>query len=93
MQTLVVSPGGGVSINASGNPGMATAGSGDVLSGVIASFLGQQMDQRDAARAAVFVHGDAGDRAAMRLGERGMTASDIVERLPAAVEALVRGDW
>ncbi len=51
------------------------------------------MDQRDAARAAVFVHGDAGDRAAMRLGERGMTASDIVERLPAAVEALVRGDW
>lgn len=92
-QTLVASPDAEASINASGNPGMATGGSGDVLSGVIAAFLGQGMAPRDAARAGVFVHGDAGDRAAARLGERGMIASDIVDRLPAAIEALVRRRW
>lgn len=92
-QTVVASPDGTVSVNASGNPGMASGGTGDVLSGVIASLAGQGMKPLDAARAGVFIHGDAGDRAAARRGERGMIASDIVDRIPDALEALARGRW
>lgn len=92
-QTVVASPDGRVTVNASGNPGMASGGTGDVLAGVIVSFLGQGMAPGDAARAGVFAHGDAGDRAAARRGERGMIASDIVEGLPDALEALARGRW
>lgn len=92
-QTVVAPPDGAASFNASGNPGMASGGSGDVLSGVIASLVGQGLKPRDAARAGVFIHGDAGDRAAAARGERGMIASDLVERLPEAMEALARGRW
>lgn len=88
--TIVADAEGGVSINASGNPGMASGGSGDVLAGIIASFWGQGMSAVDAARAGVFVHGDAGDRAALRLGERALIASDVIDRLPTAIEGLVR---
>ncbi|MDD5556062.1 MAG: NAD(P)H-hydrate dehydratase [bacterium] len=86
--TVIASPDGRVSINTRGNAGMATGGSGDVLTGVIASFRGQGMAPLDAARAGVFVHGDAGDRAALRLGERSLLPSDIIDRLPAAIVAL-----
>lgn len=92
-QTVVAPPDGAASFNASGNPGMASGGSGDVLSGVIASLLGQGLKPVAAARAGVFVHGDAGDRAAAERGERGMTASDLAGRLPEALEALARGRW
>jgi NAD(P)H-hydrate epimerase len=91
--TVVADAGGRVSINASGNPGMASGGSGDVLSGVIASFWGQGMLPADAARAGVFVHGDAGDRAAFSLGERALVASDVIDRLPLAIESLVSRRW
>jgi len=91
--TVVATAEGGTSINASGNPGMASGGSGDVLSGVIASFWGQGMSPADAARAGVFIHGDAGDRAALRLGERALIATDIIERLPAAIESLAYRRW
>ena len=87
--TVVADAEGHVSLNASGNPGMASGGSGDVLSGVIASFWGQGMSATDSARAGVFVHGDAGDRAALCLGERALVASDIIDHLPAAIENLV----
>ena len=92
-QTIVAAPDGAASMNATGNPGMASGGTGDVLSGVIASLAGQGMKPLDAARAGVFVHGDAGDRAAALRGERGMIASDIVDRIPDALEALARGGW
>jgi NAD(P)H-hydrate epimerase len=91
--TVVAAPDGRICVNTRGNAGMATGGSGDVLSGVIASFWGQGMAPHDAARAGVFVHGDAGDRAAMRLGERSLIPSDIIDCLPEATDYLVRRIW
>ena len=68
--------------NRTGNPGMATGGSGDVLSGVILSLLGQGVPPLEAAAAGAWLHGAAGDRAAERLGEYGMLPGDLVEELP-----------
>ena len=68
--------------NHTGNPGMATGGSGDVLSGIILSLLGQGLAPLEAAAAGAWLHGAAGDRAAERLGEYGMLPGDLVEELP-----------
>jgi len=75
--------------NPTGNPGMATAGSGDVLTGCAAALLAVVPDALLAARMAVFAHGLAGDRAAARLGEIGVTATDLIDELPAALTALL----
>jgi ADP-dependent NAD(P)H-hydrate dehydratase / NAD(P)H-hydrate epimerase len=79
--TLVASPGGPLWVNPTGNPGMATGGSGDVLTGMIAALLAQGMEAADAARAGVFLHGLAGDRATARLGERALAAGDLIAAL------------
>jgi NAD(P)H-hydrate epimerase len=71
-------------VNTTGNSGMATAGSGDVLTGVIASLLAQGMPAFEAAVLGAYLHGRAGDLAAQRLGEHGMIATDILDHLPAA---------
>ena len=86
--TIVALSGNDAYINTTGNPGMATAGSGDVLTGIIASFAGQGMAAGDAARAGVFVHGLAGDLAAAHFGEYGLTASDIADYVPFALKEL-----
>jgi NAD(P)H-hydrate epimerase len=74
--------------NSTGNPGMATGGSGDVLTGVIAALLGQHLAPFDAAVLGAWAHGRAGDLAAGVLGQTGLTAADLPENLPAAFREL-----
>jgi len=80
--SVVADPEGSYAICPSGNPGMATAGSGDVLTGVISALLAQGLSCADAARAGVLAHAMAGDLAAANLGEMGMIAGDITDALP-----------
>ncbi len=82
--SVVVSPSGKYWFNITGNPGMATGGSGDVLTGVVLALLAQGYDAETAARMAAYVHGLAGDIACKKHGVMGMTAGDIVTCLPLA---------
>ncbi len=88
-KTVVAAPDGRIYINPTGNCGMATGGSGDVLSGIIASFIGQGMELYEAAVLSVYLHGRAGDIGAERYTVFGLRASDIVEALPAAIRELL----
>lgn len=88
---MTVVPGEPILVNASGNPGMATAGAGDVLSGTIAGLLAQGMDPPEAAAVGCYVHGLAGDVAVRRMGRRGLMAGDIRDAIPAALLALESG--
>ena len=74
-------------LNLTGNSGMATAGSGDVLSGIIAGLLAQGTKVKKAAPLGVWLHGKAGDLARDRMGERSMAASDILEAIPGVMRA------
>ena len=82
--TAIVTPEGNIHFNPTGNPGMATGGSGDVLTGILLGLLAQGYPQEDACRLGVYIHGMAGDIAAEEKTEIAMTANDIVEALPTA---------
>ncbi len=91
-RTVIASPDGSVRINATGNPGMATGGSGDVLTGAIAGWIGQTDQLSDAVALAVYLHGLAGDLAARDVGQTGLIAGDIAARLGVATTMLQRGE-
>lgn len=82
--TLIAQSGRPTQVNLTGNPGMATGGTGDVLAGLLTGLLGQGAEPYDAARLAVFLHGRAGDMAALHKSQAGLTALDVVEELPYA---------
>ena len=84
-RTITAFPDGDVFVNTSGNPGMAKGGSGDVLSGIILSLLGQGIPPKQAVPSAVWLHGRAGDLAAQTWGEYGMTPGDLIGQIPAAI--------
>ena len=86
--TCIVIPEGNFYFNPTGNPGMATGGSGDVLTGILLGLLAQGYEREDACRLAVYVHGLAGNLAAEEKTEIGMTANDIIEALPKAWKTL-----
>jgi len=84
-RTVVASFDGDTYINETGNPGMASGGTGDVLTGMIAGLLAQRCSLFDAARLGVYLHGLAGDLAAADRGQVGLTASDLLDRIPLAI--------
>lgn len=90
--TVVAAPDGRWSINASGGPILGTGGTGDVLAGLTGSLLAQGVAPYDAARLAVHLHGRAGDRLALRLGDAGLLASELADELPAARRELAGRD-
>lgn len=85
-RTIVTGGANQIYINKTGNPGMATAGSGDVLSGIIGAFLGQGLDTFKAAKFATYIHGLAGEIGAKDKTQMGLIASDIIERIPDAIK-------
>ncbi len=88
-RTVIAAPDGTIYVNSTGNPGMGTPGMGDVLSGIVGALLGQKMNPLDALALGAFVHGDAADRVARRLGPVGYIAGDLIDELPRAIAALI----
>ena len=88
-RTIIADPNGNIYINPTGNPGMATGGMGDVLTGMLSSFLAQGFNMVNAAKLAVFSHGLAGDAIASERGETGLLATDVIERMPAILNGLI----
>lgn len=84
--TIVSDYKGNLYINKTGNPGMSTAGSGDVLTGMIGAFLGQGLDEFNASKYAVYLHGLAGDLAAKEKTQISLIASDIIAKIPEAIK-------
>ena len=87
-RTIIAAPDGSIYISTAGNPGMASGGMGDVLTGLIGGFLAIGGDPLSAAAAGVFVHGTAGDRAAQSVGEISLTAQDVLDEVPGVISQL-----
>ena len=88
--SVVAAPDGRVLLNPTGNPGMATGGTGDVLTGILGAFLARGLEPFTALTSAVYLHGVAGDVAAARMGEEALIAGDVVDALPEAFRVLRR---
>ncbi len=87
--TITAIRSGKIFVNSTGNAGMSTAGSGDVLAGIITSLIGQGNSLTDAAVNSVFVHGKAGDISAAKIGMHGMIAGDLIKNLPHAITSII----
>jgi hydroxyethylthiazole kinase-like uncharacterized protein yjeF len=87
-ETIVAGPDGAIYVNTTGNVGMATGGTGDVLTGIIASFAGQGMDAFSAAAAGVYFHGLAGDIAVKEKGVLSLIATDLLNKLPEVLRTI-----
>jgi NAD(P)H-hydrate epimerase len=81
-RTIIADPNGNIYINSTGNPGMASGGTGDVLTGMIAGLVAQGYAIREASRLGVFLHGYIADAITAQRGEVGLTATDIINRIP-----------
>jgi len=90
--SVIASKEGKAYVNVHGNPGMATAGTGDVLTGIIAAMLGQKLNPVDAAIAGVYIHGVAGDIALESKGIYSLVATDVIESLPNAFRKIENGE-
>ena len=88
MPTVIAVPEGRVFINTTGNSGMASAGTGDVLTGMLSGFLGQGLTPLEASILGVYMHGLAGDIAVKSKGEHSLIASDIIDSIPEAFHLL-----
>jgi NAD(P)H-hydrate epimerase len=88
-RTIISCPDGEVYINTTGNPGMATAGSGDVLTGIIASLIGQGIEIKRALKTAVYLHGLSGDIGVKYVGEYSLIASDLIKYLPESIKNII----
>lgn len=88
--TVIGEPGGRAYLNPTGNPGMATAGTGDVLTGMIAGFLSQGLEPLSAACCGAFLHGSCGDLAAQEVGAQGFVAGDLLPLIPRVIDRLLR---
>ncbi len=86
-KTIVASPEGKIYTNTTGNAGMATAGSGDILTGMITAFIGQGISGFEAAKYGAYLHGKAGDLAAKAKTRLSMIASDMIECIPTAIKS------
>jgi len=86
--TVIADPDGHVSINPTGNPGMASGGTGDVLTGILGALFARGLEPRAAAQTGVYLHGLAGDLAAARVGEEALIASDVITALADAFASL-----
>ncbi len=84
--TVIAAPNGRIFVNSSGNPGMATGGTGDALTGMIGGFLAQRQPSEEAACLGVYLHGRAGDLAAQEKGESSLIAGDLIDKIPEALK-------
>ncbi len=91
--TIIAAPDGRLMYNPYGNPGMAKGGSGDVLSGIILSLLGQGVPPFEAAACGAYIHGRAGDLCANEIGEYGMTPTDLLAAVPSVLRPLNSREW
>ena len=89
--TVVASPDGKVKISGMANPGLASAGTGDVLAGAIAGLLAQGLSYSEASACGVYLHGLSGDIVRQELGDAGMVASDLLPVLPLAIKKVKEG--
>jgi hydroxyethylthiazole kinase-like uncharacterized protein yjeF len=86
--TVIATPDGQIKISPFANPGLASAGTGDVLTGVIAGLVAQKLTLADAAACGVYLHGSAGEIVKEKLGDAGMIASDLLPALPLVIKRL-----